>query len=116
MARKEFAPKVKAQAFQRAAGFCEGEGCGVKLSPGKFHYDHDNPDGLTGEPTLENCKVLCLACHGTKTKKDQHDIAQAKRRERKHVMGIRQTKGRPLPGTKASGLRKRMNGQVERRT
>src|SRR6185312_11845677 len=78
--RKEFSAKVKAEAFRRAAGRCEG--CTSFLVVGKFAYDHDNPDGLTGEPTLANCRVLCNSCHGRKTKKDVANIARAKRRER----------------------------------
>lgn len=81
MARKEFSKKTKRDAFLRANGHCEGEGCTAKLSPNKFAYDHIDPDGLTGEPTLENCQVLCDACHKVKTKLDVKHIAQAKRRE-----------------------------------
>lgn len=84
--RKEFPAKIKVLAFKRAGGRCEG--CGAFLVAGKSAFDHDNPDGLTGEPTLENCRVLCLACHGVKTGQDITNIAKAKRRERRH-MGIR---------------------------
>ncbi|NEU15066.1 HNH endonuclease [Methylobacterium sp. BTF04] len=84
MARKEFSKKTKRDAFMRAAGHCEGAGCGVKLTLGKFAYDHVNPDGLTGEPTLENCMVLCDPCHKAKTRQDVADIAKAKRREDAH--------------------------------
>jgi len=68
--RREFPKQVKRDAFLRANGFCEG--CPAKLSVGKFHYDHDIADGLGGEPTLNNCKVLCHTCHGVKTR--SHDI------------------------------------------
>lgn len=88
MARKEFSKKTKRDAFVRAAGHCEGEGCGAKLTLGKFAYDHVDPDGLTGEPTLENCQVLCTPCHLEKTRDDVAKIARAKRREDAH-RGIR---------------------------
>lgn len=69
MARKEFTKKVKLAALKRADGKCEG--CGQPLQPGRFQFDHIVPDGLGGEPTLENCKVLCsgsrASCHGIKT-------------------------------------------------
>lgn len=113
MARREFPRKVKAAAFLRAGKHCEG--CGNPLL-GKFHYDHDIPDQLGGEPTLENCRVLCQGCHSEKTRKqDVPNIAKAKRREQKHVMGIRQPKGQPMAGTKASGWKRKMDGTVERR-
>lgn len=80
--------------------------------------------GNEGKP---DC-LLCLACADTKTNgskatsygSDKHAIAKAKRlaKARKALGGAEtgkaKAKGRPLPGTKASGLRKRMNGNVER--
>jgi len=80
MSRREFSKQVKRDAFVRANGNCEGHGCGARLHVGKFHYDHEIPDGLGGEPTLDNCKVLCMACHKVKTTtKDIPAIAKAKR-------------------------------------
>lgn len=87
--RREFSKKTKAQAFLRCHGQCEGENCGAWLTIGKYHFDHDIPDGLGGEPTLDNCKVLCFACHGVKTRtRDVPQIAKAKRVSDKHN-GIR---------------------------
>jgi 5-methylcytosine-specific restriction protein A len=78
MSRREFSTKVKRQAFERAKEQCEG--CEAPLSKGKYHYDHDIPDALGGEPELWNCKVLCVACHAVKTgKKDVPAIAKTKR-------------------------------------
>lgn len=83
--RREFSKQIKRDAFARSHGFCEA-GCGAKLFPGKFHYDHDIPDGLGGDPTLENCKVLCHECHGVKTRKrDVPAIAKAKRVRDLHI-------------------------------
>ena len=97
--RQEFTAKVKREALARSNGYCEG--CTKKLFVGDYHYDHDNPDGLTGEPTLENCRVLCKACHGAKTVKDVAMIARAKRRELKHA-GIKKS-GWTIPGRKFDG-------------
>lgn len=87
MTRREFPSRVKVAAFKRADGFCEG--CGTFLRPGRFAYDHRNPDGLTGEPTLDNCQVLCTvgeeSCHAIKTRGDVAAIARAKRLEAAHV-------------------------------
>jgi len=82
--RREFSAKVRVAAFKRAGGSCEG--CTAKLYTGKFAYDHRIPDQLGGEPTLENCQVLCSACHGEKTAgQDVPRIAKAKRNEAKHL-------------------------------
>ena len=78
--RREFPKQVKRDAFLRAKGHCEGKNCGARLTLGKYHYDHEIPDALGGEPTLENCLVLCIACHGEKTaKRDVPAIAKTKR-------------------------------------
>lgn len=114
MSRREFSMKVKGQAAIRANGHCEN--CGVRLPIGGFHFDHDVPDGLGGEPTLENCKVLCLPCHKDKTRLHDNPVMQKADRQRKSVgMGMKTRKGRPFPGSKASGLKKCFDGTVVRR-
>lgn len=109
-------------AFKRCDGHCEigmipdmpEVGCGRKLYPGDINYDHINPDGLTGEPTLENCAVLCRSCHQLKTgKRDVPRIAKAKRREARDIGAYRAR--RPMPGSKRSGWKKTFNhGWVRR--
>lgn len=69
MSRREFPKAVKRDALKRAAKCCEE--CHVVFGH-KFHFDHVIADGLGGEPTLENCAVLCHACHKEKTTK--HDV------------------------------------------
>jgi 5-methylcytosine-specific restriction protein A len=65
--RREFSKTVKRDAAARCGGKCEA--CGKRLRFGDYHYDHDLPDFLGGEPTLENCRVLCIVCHKAKTRK-----------------------------------------------
>ncbi|MBB2964924.1 HNH endonuclease [Methylobacterium sp. R2-1] len=95
MSRTEFPKKVRRDAFVRAAGHCEGAGCGCRLTTGKFQYDHRIPDWMGGEPVLSNCQVLCTDCHKSKTKKDAADRAEAQRREDAHH-GIRTAPHRPI--------------------
>lgn len=115
MSRREFPKAVKVAAFQRANGHCENPECGARLTVGKFHYDHVLADGLGGEPTLDNCACLCSACHSAKTgRHDVPKIAKAKRQHAGHI-GARKPTSRPIPGSKASGWRKRMDGTAERR-
>lgn len=52
--------------------------------------------------------------HREKTKADVAEKSTVYRKRAKHL-GLR-PKGRPMPGSKASGIRKRMDGTVERRT
>ncbi len=78
--RREFSKQVKRDAFMRANGNCENPQCGARLTLGKFHYDYSIADGLGGEPTLENCTVLCTPRHKDKTaKRDVPAIARTKR-------------------------------------
>lgn len=110
--RREFSKAVKIAAWQRADGHCEN--CGMKLWPGKYRYDHDIPDQLGGEPTLDNCVVRCLACDGEKTySEDIPRIAKAKRQQVAHI-GAKQSRT-PMPGSRMSRWKKRMDGTVVRR-
>jgi 5-methylcytosine-specific restriction enzyme A len=112
MSRREFPARVKIAAYERCSGACEG--CGARLTVGKFHYDHDTPDGLGGEPTLENCRVLCWACHAVKTRTgDVPAIAKAKRREAK-FLGAK-TSRTPMPFGRQSKFKRKLNGTIVRR-
>lgn len=116
--RREFPQSVRKLAFKRCCRngkpYCES--CGIELVPGNICYEHLQPDGLQGEPTLDNCGVWCLSsCSNTKTHTQDNPRMAKADRVLKAAFGL-QAKKRPMPGSKASGLRRRMNGQVERRT
>ena len=86
MARKEFSKAVKVACIKRATvdGQVYCEACG-SLTKGRFEIDHVRADGLLGEPTIENAKLLCKPCHDEKTKADVKAIAKAKRCEALHL-------------------------------
>lgn len=108
--RREFPAKVKVAAYERSGGRCES--CTAPLAVGKFHYDHRVPDALGGEPTLENCDVLCNACHGAKTaSQDVPAIAKAKRREARHIGAKARTRS-PLTGGRDSKFKRKLDGTV----
>jgi len=110
--RREFPAKVKIAAFKRAADHCEG--CSAPLMPGRFDYDHVIPDWMGGEPTLENCAVLCKSCHGTKTgQQDAPTIAKAKSVQRKHI-GAHKSRN-PPPGGRGDKRKRKIDGTVVRR-
>ena len=115
--RREFSTKTKREAWERCNGMCEmnrnGVRCGAPIDLGRFIYDHLDPDWYSKDNELENCQVICLPCNREKTAKDQGDIAKSKRIIDKRMKARKP--GRAMPGTKASGLRKRMDGTVERR-
>ena len=110
--RQEFTPKTKLQAWDRCKGRCER--CTAKILGGP-EYDHIVPAAIGGGNDIDNCAVLCRTCHGLKTHRtDVPQIAKTKRVRAKHANAQR-SKSRPMAGTKASGLRRRMDGTVERR-
>jgi len=83
--RREFSKAVRVSVIKRATRdghvFCEG--CGAMAK--RWQIDHIRPDGLLGEPRLENAQLLGACCYGPKNATDTADIAQAKRREAAHL-------------------------------
>jgi hypothetical protein len=80
--RREFPQSVRKAAFIRCCkdGIPRCEGCGVMLRAANIIYEHVTPDGLGGEPTLENCKVHCRNCADVKTHtEDNPRMAKADR-------------------------------------
>ena len=115
MTRSIFSRAVKDAILERAGGLCEC-GCGMPRNNEDTHYDHyPIPAAWGGPATVENGRALRAKCHNLITRKtDVPKIAKVKRIVEKRL-GLREPKGRPMAGTKRSGLRKRMDGTVERR-
>lgn len=124
MTRREFDKPTRRAALARSGNRCEAEGalygldagvrCNANLGDG-MHFDHVLPDGLDGEPTLENCGAVCTRCHDWKTRhRDRPAIDKAKRVEEKRL-GLRKPKSRPMQGSRASGWKRPMNGPAHRR-
>jgi len=89
--------------------------CGSKIDGvrEKWIVEHVRALELGGDDTRENMAPAHEACGIEKTRDDHARAAKAKRVKAAHL-GIKATK-RPMPGSRASGLRKRMNGKVEKR-
>ena len=103
MTRREFPARVRTAVIKRATrndvAYCEA--CGAMAK--RFQIDHVRPDGLLGEPTIENAMLICQPCWEEKNPKDASSIAQAKRREAKHVGAVKpkgEIKSAPLPSGK----------------
>jgi 5-methylcytosine-specific restriction enzyme A len=109
--RREFSKAVKVAAWKRCKGHCEG--CTAPLFRGRFDYHHDKEDTFGGEPTLENCKVLCDNCHLPITRARARVIAKSNRVRNRHI-GIKRQRS-SFATNKDGPFRKRMDGTVERR-
>lgn len=82
--RQEFSQSVRKLAFARCCkpdGIPKCENCGNVLRAGNIEYEHLQPDGLSGEPILENCGVWCaVPCSKKKTfTEDNPRMAKADR-------------------------------------
>jgi 5-methylcytosine-specific restriction endonuclease McrA len=117
--RTEFPLSVRKLAFARCCkpdGIPKCENCGNPLRSGNVEYEHIVPAGLGGGPTLENCGVWCrVPCSKQKTFGEDLPRMQKADRVLKASFGLKPKK-RPMPGSKASGIRRRMDGTVERRS
>ena len=83
---------------------------------GRPEYDHHIPDGLGGDNSFENCRVLNKSCHARKTHKSGGDnamMSKADRLREKHA-GVRKTR-QSMPGSKSSKWKKPFNKPAQKR-
>lgn len=103
---------VEAHAFERGGKtymtchICKGE---IDLAISSWEADHVVPFALDGTGVMP----AHWRCHRVKSADDWSEIAKG-RRARERNLGIKRS-ARPMPGSKASGWRKKMNGETERR-
>lgn len=100
----------KARIFDAARGVCHI--CGRKIKVGEaWDAEHVVAYALTHDDSDENIRPAHTACHKLKTKDDVRVISKAKRVRAKH-MGATVKPRSLIPGSRGSGLRKRMDGTV----
>ena len=89
MTRREFPKPIKVAVTKRAMreGVVYCEKCHAQAK--RWQIDHVRPDGLGGEPTLENAMLICQPCFEEKNPKDASAIAHAKRREAKDLRAVK---------------------------
>ena len=115
--RRYLTDHARAKLFLDRGGKCEGA-CGRKLSSSDvWHIDHRIAleNGGTNDPA--NLQILCAWCHKPKTAADAKLAAKGRAQAVAHVIPTsqRRKKGAPLPGSKRSKWKRRMDGTVERR-
>jgi 5-methylcytosine-specific restriction endonuclease McrA len=111
------APKsVQLRVILAHDGRCAGPKCGVRFDlKNKPKLDHKIP--VADEPNMNresNLQPLCDVCHKAKTKQEAADRAWVRKQQTK-TYGLTKPKSRPMPGTIASGFKRRFDGTVERR-
>jgi hypothetical protein len=121
--RGSMSPQRRARIFATRGGVCGNQergnddwGCGRKIRGQDWQVEHDPALELGGIDTDAQCFVVCSWCVKGKDASD-HGKAAKNRAVYTSIVVPRKyrTKGRPMPGSKASGIKKRMDGTVVRR-
>ena len=87
--------------------------CGWPINEGRpFDADHVIPLAAGGPDTLDNIQIVHPSCHRRKTA--THDMPAISKVKRLSGGG-RKRKGPPMPGSRASRWKKKINGRVEKR-
>lgn len=102
--------RVRLRVWDAAGGRCEI--CGRKIGAGeRWDCDHIIALANGGENRESNLRVLCCNCHKIKTRADVAEKAKIARIREKHL-GIKPHKSRPMPGSRQSKWKRRMDGSV----
>ena len=106
--RGNLSTRRKLAIWEREKGLCML--CGCRLQPGSFIYEHVRALELGGSDTDDNIRLTCLPCAGEKTRDDHGRAAKAKRVKSRHL-GLKKSKN-PLPGSKGSKWKRKMDGTI----
>lgn len=111
--RKPLTSKQRLEMFIRHNGICCI--CGFKIDGVREMWDeHINPLWLAGDNSAENRAPAHVRCARQKTASEATDRAKIRSSAEKHF-GAYRPKGRPMPGSRRSGLKRKMDGTVVRR-
>lgn len=109
-----FPPRVRLRILKAHGNRCAS--CTRDIRPGDTWTCDHIIAVINGGPNREsNGQPLCEWCNPKKNAADMAVKSKTASSQKKQY-GLAKPKGRPLGGSKASGWRKRMNGQVERRS
>lgn len=102
--------RVRIRVFERYHGNCYISG--KRLMPNAWELEHVIRLKDGGENREGNLAPVDVKIHKVKTATERKEAKKVDRMKRKHWIG-KPKPYRPIPGSKASGMRKKMNGTVE---
>lgn len=114
--RKPLSSSKKLALYEEQKGICPL--CDQPMLRGeKLIDEHLRPLSLGGSNERINRAIVHHRCAKAKTEGPDGDLATgAKAKAQKRAsLGFKTAKGRPMPGTKASGLKRGFDGRVTRR-
>lgn len=115
-ARKKLTPSQRLRIWERDKGVCSL--CSLKIDGVREPWivEHLRALELGGEDTEANLGPAHKSCADAKTNgpNGDHAMAAKAKRNKKAELGLKKSRN-PLPGSKGSKWRKKMNGQVVRR-
>jgi len=114
MTRRSLSTRERLRLFAHHRGvchICQGKIDGTREA---WEIEHELPVALGGDESDENRKLAHVKCHKAKTAKDVGRIRKADRARAKHT-GAKSKPRHVIPGSKASGWKKRLDGSVVRR-
>lgn len=105
-------PRVRLRVFEKFGGICCE--CTLKIRTRRWVCDHRKAIVNGGENRESNLGPIHDQCDKTKT---AADVAEKKvnNRVRSKYLGITKRKGRPMPGSRDSGIKMKIGGGWERR-
>lgn len=100
-------PRVRKRVFDAYGGVCQESMRPIGPGDG-WQADHIIPVGLGGENRESNLQPVLVDAHKVKTRRDKAQIAKANRVRKAHL-GIA-THKRPIPGSRNTKFKKRIDG------
>lgn len=109
--RKPLTPSQRLKLFEAHRGICAL--CSRQIRAGEpWRDEHMKALGFGGSNDIDcNRRPVHIACAKTKDSDDLPRIAKAKAQKRAHL-GLKEPKGPPIPGSKRSKWKRKMNGTV----
>ena len=111
--RPTLSAKERREVFEYWHGICHITGRKIDPELDDWDIEHVIPRWAGGEDTLENMRPALKEAHAEKTKQEASDRAKGNRIINKREKMTRSKN--PMKGSKASGIRRKMNGEVEYR-
>lgn len=112
--RKRLTPRTRLAVWERHGGRCCLCNELIDGTRERWIVEHVRALELGGEDAESNMAPAHESCAIEKTRGDHHRAAKAKRVKARHI-GIRKRKGPPIPGSRDSGWKRKMDGTLIRR-